>query len=446
MLRKSLAFRITALSGIWIMMTLVTTAVLLVILYRDHIAQHFDAHVFMHVEELVAASVLSPEGELSLTSYPTDPRFQELNSGWYWEVRQNGKTLDRSSSLGDERLDLEGLPASEWPLVHEIMGPGLEKLRVQVVDMALTPTGASLIFLASAPVKSIMEDVQDFGWHVLSSFLILGFGLLTAVVVQVKIALRPLHAISAGISRIRDGISQKLDESYPSDVQPVVDALNNLLEHNAVLLKRARNQLGDLAHSIKNPLTVLNNEARNMEPGQKHLLLQQTGDIERSVEHYLSRARAFGTESILGAKSNVKALTEDLVFVMNQIYQERELQIDTSGVGNCNCVFRGESQDLEEMLGNLLDNACKWARTRVIVHCTTRSKRLLLFVEDDGSGMDESQIEQAMQRGSKLDDSRPGHGLGLGIVKDLAELYDGKMTISGSGYGGVCAELDLPGA
>ena len=131
---------------------------------------------------------------------------------------------------------------------------------------------------------------------------------------------------------------------------------------------------------------------------------------------------------------------------MNQIYQERELQIDTSGLGNCNCVFRGESQDLEEMLGNLLDNACKWARTRVIVHCTTRSKRLLLFVEDDGSGMDESQIEQAMQRGSKLDDSRPGHGLGLGIVKDLAELYDGKITISRSGYGGVCAELDLPGA
>jgi len=211
-----------------------------------------------------------------------------------------------------------------------------------------------------------------------------------------------------------------------------------------VLLKRARNQLGDLAHSIKNPLTVINNEARAMPTEQKELILKETGDIASSVEHYLSRARVFGTENVLGARSQVKTIVEDLTFVMKRIYADRNLEFDISGLGNCS--FRGESQDLEEMVGNLVDNASKWANKRVIVHCRSSSQRVRLAVEDDGPGIPELKTELVLTRGNKLDDSVAGQGRGLGIVRDIVELYGGRLTLSRSGYGGLCAELDLPGA
>ena len=226
-------------------------------------------------------------------------------------------------------------------------------------------------------------------------------------------------------------------------MQPLVDELNNLLDHNAVLLKRARNRLGDLAHSVKNPLTVIKNEARNLEPAQRDLITQQTSDISRNVDHYLTRARMFGTEKVLGARSEVKPVIEDLVYAMQRLYQERELEFDSTGLESC--WFRGERQDLEEMLGNLLDNACKWARQRVYVHCRGGDDDLLvLAVEDDGPGIPDEERALVMRRGHKLDESKPGHGQGLGIVKDIADLYGGSLKLMRSRFGGLLAELVLP--
>jgi len=425
-------------------MALVTTGLLLWYFYRDHTAQHYDEHVSMHLEELIAASKFSADGEYELLTNPSDPRYQILHSGWYWEVRQSGTTLGRSKSLGEDYLKTGDLQPTESVVTHEVLGPVEKWLRVLVVKVDVDPGREPLVFYSSAPMTGIKDDVLDYGNHIVSSFLVLGIGLLLAVVLQVRVAVQPLQAISAGISNIREGKDAKLPDNNLEDVQPLVDELNNLLDHNAVLLRRARNQLGDLAHSVKNPLSVINNEARNMKPGQKELILQQTSDISKSVDHYLSRARTFGTEKVLGARASVKSVIEDLVYAMQRIYQEKNLTYDYSRL--IDYWFRGEGQDLEEMMGNLMDNACKWAKSRVLVHCVVESDRLLLTVEDDGPGVPEKEFENVVHRGLKLDDSKPGHGQGLGIVKDIADLYGGSLKLDKSRLGGLKAELNLPAA
>ena len=401
MSRRTLASRIILLSGTWILMALVGTAVLLMHYYSDHIEKHYDAHVFMHLEELVTASQQLTDDQQTLPNPPSDPRFNVLNSGWYWEVRHGGHVLDRSVSLGRNSLDLSAMQVVEGPRAQVIDGPNGQPIRVQALEMDARPGGKHLLLAVSAPMMGITEDVIDIAEHMAVSFALLAAGLIVAVIIQVRIALRPVQAISKGISDIHLGSAEKVTGEYPKDVQPLVDELNNLLDHNAVLLRRARNQMGDLAHSIKNPLTVINNEAHNMEPEQKKLILDQTEAISSSVDHH-------------------------------------------DGLGDC--AFRGESQDLEEMLGNLMDNACKWARREVVVRCWGEPGKTVIVVEDDGPGIPDEQMNQVLQRGQRLDETKQGHGLGLGIVQDILELYGGKLTLGRRGNGGLAAELIVPGA
>ncbi len=441
---KSLSTRIIVLSGSWVIAALIVTALLLVYFYRDHVTQHYDAHVTMHLEELTRASEFLSDGTISLAFLPSDPRYDELLSGWYWEVRQSGLTLMRSPSLGGYRLDIGKIEPNNRKVVYALPGPVQEDLRVHVLEINANPSQAPLVYLASAPNANYTDEVLHYANHIVSSFIFLGIGLLLALVMQVRIALKPLNAIGGEIGNIREGKSHKLSQDYPSDVQPLVDELNNLLDHNVVLLKRARNQLGDLAHSVKNPLTVIRNEARDMQPEIRDRVIKQTDSISGSINHYLSRARAFGTGNVLGIKSEVQRVVDDLVFTMHRLYHERNLKYDFSMVKECS--FRGEAQDLEEMLGNLIDNASKWAKSRVMISGKTRKGRLLLVVEDDGPGIPESEIKNVKCRGHKLDETKPGHGQGLGIVADIVNLYDGSIKLSASKMGGLRAELNLPAA
>jgi len=442
--RNTLAFRIIAFSGVWIIIALLFTATLLVRNLRAHTAQHYDAHVQMHLEELTGASQFLADGSFNLAFQPSDPRYRDLQSGWYWEVKQNGISLARSPSLGEGFLDVNGISPTASVEVHELTGPANESLRVHVIQIAVQANNKPLLFLASAPTVGITEYVEEYSDHIMVSFIVLGFGLLLAVMLQVYVALKPLKAISAHIGEIREGQAERLAEHQLEDVQPLVDELNNLLDHNAVLVDRARNQLGDLAHSVKNPLTVINNAVQQMDSGQRSLILQQTRDISRSIDHYLSRARTFGTEKVLGSRYSIKTAVEDLVYAMQRIYQKQNLIYDLSGLQGC--WFRGEGQDLEEMLGNLMDNACKWAHSRVKVSCETRDGRIGIMVEDDGPGIAASEFEKVMQRGVKLNESEAGHGLGLGIVKDMAALYGGSLKLDRSELGGLKSRLDLPAA
>lgn len=441
---RSLTKRVISLSLLWIAIALVVTAVLLSRFYRQHIEEHFDAHVFTHVEELVAAVETGPDGALTLSREPTDPRFYRPNSGWYWEVLSADNLLQKSVSLGDHRLDLSNLTLDESHGVQSVLGPGDQKLRAHVVHVSYPHDTGSLTVVATVPELQITEDVYDFAAQVMMSFLVLGIGLVVAVVVQVTVALKPLKAIKSGISDIRAGKTKRLPSNFPSDVQPLVDEMNFLLDHNETLLKRARNQLGDLAHAIKNPLSVIRNEARGMSGKQGQLILDQSHVMANSMDHYLSRARIYGKQDALGYRTSVRPILDDLSYAVEHIHKGRGIKLQMSCQEDR--FFRGEAQDLEEMVGNLIDNAFKWANREVQVRCESNQKRLSIIIEDDGPGIAEEDLDDVIRRGRKLVDSVPGHGHGLGIVTDIAELYGGSLTLSRSELGGLKTELDLPAA
>ena len=443
-MRRSLTVRIILLSIIWITLALVVTVILLRMMYRDHIELHYDAHVFTHLEELVAATEVGADGEYHLQRQPTDPNFHRPGSGWYWEVRVAGKSLDKSSSLGPDRLNLDGLELNEKPSVYDITGPGQEKLRAHLMEVEMPASDDPILFVATSPDNQIAGDVEDYSTELVIMFVVLGFGLLQAVVFQVILALRPLKAIKRAISDIQDGKTKRLPTDFPSDVQPLVDALNHLLDHDETLFKRARNQLGDLAHAVKNPLTVIRNEASSMPGEQGQLILDQSHVMANSIGHYLSMARVHGQKNPFGIRTDVEATVDDLRFVVEHVYREKNLDVELSRLQDC--WFRGESQDLEEMAGNLLDNACKWAEKRVEVHAEMKGDRLLLVVEDDGPGIPPEKRDEVTERGSRLDQSKPGDGQGLGIVNDVSALYGGTLTLDKSHLGGLKAVLDLPAA
>jgi signal transduction histidine kinase len=262
------------------------------------------------------------------------------------------------------------------------------------------------------------------------------------VLLQIRFGLRPLRAMRSALAEIRAGRSGRLPETFPAEVQPVVSELNDLLDHDAAKLERARTQAGNLAHALKNPLTVIRNEAREVEGERGAILRDQVAVVSNHVERYLVRARAAG--GVLGVRTEVEGTIEDLRFSMNLLHRDRDLDIRVSGAGGL--FFRGDAHDLEEMLGNLIDNACKWARTRVTVSARRVDSHLVIAVEDDGPGVPEERHAEVLHRGRRLDETVAGSGLGLDIVQDIAELYHGSLTLGDSRIGGLRAQLDLPAA
>jgi len=444
MLHNSLTLRLVATSISWIAATLMVTALLLVILFRGYIEQHFNALLHDHLEELVSASELTPEGVLQMTWRPSDPRFNRPHSGWYWEILQSGVSVARSDSLWRESLNVTEPRMGEAPQIQQFSGPEDEPLQVLVQGITFPDVEKPLLFVVAGPITDIEDNVRAFTAQVAITLTVLGIGLLLVVWFQVRFGLHPLQTMRQALGEIRKGKAERLPEDYPVEIQPVVSELNNLLDHNQALLERARTQVGNLAHVLKNPLTVIRNEAKLIENEQGRVIREQTEAMANSIDRYLSQARVAGTAGVLGARTDVKVIIEDLCFSMERLYRDKVLDLQHSGPGGC--WFRGEAQDLEEMLGNLMDNACKWARSRVLVHVECAGDRLLIVVEDDGPGIPKQQQVEVLTRGRRLDEKVPGSGLGLDIAQDIAGLYRGSITLGQTSRGGLSAQLDLPAA
>jgi signal transduction histidine kinase len=270
---------------------------------------------------------------------------------------------------------------------------------------------------------------------------------MAAGLVVVRAALASLHNIRRNLSAVRDGSELRVGGVYPTEVQPLVDDLNALLAHVENVVARAGTKAGDLAHGLKTPLAVLSNEAdRLASRGDRQLaatLSEQIAIMRRHVEYHLAHARAAASGPALHTKCSVSESVDGLVRTMRQIHAGRGVTI-TSHVDSSH-VFKGRREDLDEMLGNLLDNACKWARTQAVISSAVDGERLTLTVEDDGPGLDEQARTTVLQRGVRKDSATPGSGLGLAIVSDLAEVYGGSIVLDRRSSGGLTARLELPG-
>lgn len=263
----------------------------------------------------------------------------------------------------------------------------------------------------------------------------------------VRATLKPLQDIRWNLSTVRNGSAKRVGGAYPTEVQPLVDDLNALLAHLEEVVARAGTRAGDLAHGLKTPLAVLSNEAdrlaRGGSPDLARVLAQQIGIMRRYVEYHLAHARAAASGAALNVRSSVAESVDGLVRTMRQIHAERRIEIGVAV--DPRHQFRGRREDLDEMLGNILDNACKWTRTGVQVSSSVAGERLAVVIEDDGPGIDEQARQAVLARGVRSDTHVPGFGLGLAIVRDLADLYGGTISLAQAGSGGLAARLELPG-
>jgi len=444
MLPRTLTFRLFATSIVWVAGSLLAAGLLLVFLFRDYIERRFDQELYGHLEELVAASEVSPAGALTLTWIPSDPRFNRPQSGWYWQITRPGADPIHSDSLWRNRIPVLAPKAGTRPRTQRIAGPGNEPLRAVVQNITFPEIEDHFTFTVAGPVSDIQADVDRFVVQLAVTLGVLGLGLLIAVLVQVRFGLRPLRAMQRALVDIRTGRARSLPETFPQEVEGVVHELNALLEHKARMLERVRTQAGNLAHALKNPLTVIRNEALEVESARGQLLREQAAVVSDCIDRYLSRARTAGAAGVLDARAPVEDTIEDIRFSMELLHKDRNLRFRVSGTDRL--YFRGDARDLEEMVGNLMDNACKWARSQVVVSTAARHGRLLIAIEDDIPGVPEERRSEVLHRGRRLDEAVPGSGLGLDIVQEMAELYRGGVTIGTSSLGGVRAELELPAA
>jgi len=267
-----------------------------------------------------------------------------------------------------------------------------------------------------------------------------------AGLVVVRSAVVPFDAMRRRLVEVRKGTARQLPGNYPSEVQPLVDDLNALLAHSDAVVRRAIGKAGDLAHGLKTPLAILSNEAERLENrGDAELaatLTQQIALMKRQVDYHLAHARAVASGTVNGARTSVGESAAGLARTLQRLYAGKNLSIDVD-VAPAHC-FQGTREDLDEMLGNLVDNACKYARARVAIASTLDDGSLEVMVDDDGPGLDPSMREKVLQRGVRADEAAPGSGLGLAIVSDLAGLYGGSIALDASPSGGLRARLKLP--
>lgn len=447
---RSLAFRLIAGAALWCVAGLVGGGFVLSSLFSEYVERSFDSRLVVLLESLVAASDIDSDGRLQINAVLGESRFEQPYSGWYWQISQPGQTADtvlseplRSRSLWDGALPESTKTTGEAMRREYVSGPDGQTLRLIMREITLDGVDVALDFAVAGDRAEIAEDIARFNSFLAWSLGLLGAGLVLAMFLQVRFGLQPLGRIQEALADIRSGRDDQLRGPFPSEIEPLADEVNALLEHNSAVVERARTHVGNLAHALKTPLSVLLNESAASTEPLADTVSQQTVLMQRHVDHYLVRARTAASGGVLGVRTEIAEVLQDLKRTLLRIHARREI-----GIGiDCDpdLLFRGEQQDLEEMLGNLLDNACKWADSRVQASVTLRDGEVCLTVDDDGPGLPPERRAEVLQRGKRLDESVPGSGLGLSIVDDIAGLYDGKLALSESPTRGLRVSLTLPG-
>ncbi|HER25905.1 MAG TPA: HAMP domain-containing histidine kinase, partial [Rhodospirillales bacterium] len=433
----------------WVVFALIIAWYLLIWLFQDHIEARFDARLNDQVAEMVAASESDGQGGVRLTWEPTDPRYALPHSGWYWQISEGSQVIVASRSMWTDRLNLSGaLPADKSEALL-ITGPNKEPLRALGRAIRLPGSENPLSFIVAGPVADIDSDVAEFSGDARLVLTALGMLLLIIIALQISYGLKPLGNLHLALSEIRAGKSRLMRGEFPGEVEPIVRELNALLEHNSGLLERARTQAGNLAHALKNPLLIIQNETTNVQGPRGQLVHQQLKTVNSIIDHQLSKARLAGSTNLIGAQTSVQSVIGDLIYTLEILYQDRNISLTQAGLENL--LFRGDRQDLEELLGNLIDNACKWANGTIKIAGESLdypdSGRLFrLTIEDDGPGIPAAEMLAVLQRGHRLDEQTPGSGIGLNVARDIVKLYSGKLDLDTSSIGGLRVRLILPAA
>lgn len=449
----SIAARLFGSAAVWASAILLIGGLTLSSYYVRSVERGFDQRLHVYLKTIVAG-VADGTFRRSDPGAFGEPRFELPLSGWYWQITR----IDRdppeattSKSLFEEqlpRLDKSGVPET---LVgtREGYGAGPEGRRLRIVEriVDLGQDGRYLISIGAA-AGEIDKDVANFNFALLVCFVLLGFGLVITTGFQVKFGLKPLARIRAQLIEIRNGNRARLDGAFPREIAPLAGELNALIDSNRQIVERARTHVGNLAHGLKTPLSVIANEANAGDGPFADKVREQAVIMRRQIDHHLERARLSAGIAFAGEAAELKPVVESLARAIEKIHRDRDIKVDLST--DAPIRVRCEKQDLEEMVGNLVDNAFKWASGRVaistepILDGAKSASFARLSVEDDGPGLTDEQYGAVMGRGRRLDETKPGSGLGLAIVSELTAMYGGSIALRRSEMGGLCCELTLP--
>lgn len=450
---SSLARRLFLLAALWSAVSLALTGFVIITVYRESVERSFDERLAVYLKTLIGVLATQPDGAFRQPDNLGEARFELTLSGWYWVVRRvsDDRVVLTSRSLTGEVLRLpsdEGAPRGPDRIARAyVTGPDRQHLRV--LEREVDFDGEEVYRFAVAGNAGELEaDVTRLSWRLALVLAVVGSVLVGSTLVQVRLALSPLERMRAALLRIRSGDAERLEGSVPAEIAPLAHELNALIDSNREAMERARAHVGNLAHAVKTPLSVILNDARTADGPLAARVAEQASLIREHVEHHLGRARMAAQRRVIGVVTEVAPVVERVARAMRRIHEDRDIVITTEvppGVA-----FRGEREDLEEALGNILDNACKWATSRVECRVETAPgsgdgrRFLTVLVDDDGPGLPPEAHAAALERGRRLDETVPGSGLGLAIVGELAALYLGSFALEGSPLGGLRCRLRLP--
>ncbi|MFG1343938.1 HAMP domain-containing sensor histidine kinase [Xanthobacter autotrophicus DSM 431] len=418
-------------------------------LFRAHVTELVNAELIGHLDELEGLLARTADGHFALAQRLSDPRFAQPGTGYYWQVSDRNGIVLQSASLEPQRRFPPPARGADRQLTRSVeAGPAGEPMIAYERPWQTAENGYVLQIGAD---QRIVDDVlRHFNQALALSLGTLAIALIGAGTLQAWFGLRPMRRLRDALGDIRAGKAETLPGDFPSEVRPLVDDLNALIDANTQMVRRARTQAGNLAHGLKTPLAVLTDEARRLlargDTEGAAVLTQQTGRMQRQIDFQLARARAAANAGLPGVITQVEPAFASIAAAMRRLYAHRELTIVHTA--ETELLAAVDPNDLDEMVANLVDNACKWARGVVSIKATrdTPTGQLLITIVDDGPGIPADALNRAFAPGERLDEAKPGSGLGLAIVRDLATLHGGSVELSNGRNGGLHAELRLPSA
>lgn len=439
----SLTRRMIVVAALWIAALLLIGGFALDRVLTRSIEDQFNNELVFLLNSMVYASEIGPSGEVRFNRPPADQRFIQPYSGLYFQISGTGVDTFPSRSLWDRRLRVSAGHSDIRPHLYNSDEFGSEEpLRVAERDVILPDSNILWRFQVAESREPINKQIHRLRWTLIWSFTALGIGLLVLAALQTFYGLWPLRRIRLEVAAIRSGEKTRIGQDFPAEIRPMTEEINLLLAHNEAQAEEARRHAGNLAHALKTPLTVITNAATAQSPDLASTVCREATVMRRQVDHHLARARAIGRRASSQARATVWGSLEAVQRALDRLYENVTVDI----AGNHQTQVRVERQDLDEMIGNLVENAAKYGGGRVFVTVEPKGDMVDIVVEDDGPGIPATEREALFARGARLDTTgKPGTGLGLAIVRDVAEIYGGEITLEESeDLGGVLARLRLP--
>jgi signal transduction histidine kinase len=441
----SLTRRMIVVAALWISILLLLGGYALDRVLARGIVQNFDQQLEYVLNAMIAASEIGPDGEVRFTRPPADQRFLEPYSGAYFQISGKGQETFPSRSLWDRRLTVDAGHEDIELHKRDSFEFQDEPLRILERDVMLPGSKVRWRFQVAQSRDAIDGQIRELRTTLIRSFAALGAGLLVLAALQAFYGLWPLRRVRREVAAIRGGTQTRIAEDFPREVEPLVDEINELLAHSEEQAEEARRHAGNLAHALKTPLTVITNAATAHSADLNDTVVREAGVMRRQVDHHLARARAIGRRASAQARATVWDSVQAVERAVSTLYNHVTIDITGDKVAQ----VRVERQDLDEMLGNLVENAAKYGNGRVFVTVDPPAKGMVCVqIEDDGPGIARAEREELFTRGKRLDTTgKPGTGLGLAIVRDVAQIYGGTVSLAESeDLGGLMVTLSLPEA